>query len=573
MKITTQRKKNKGKNTTRRTLKTYVRYSSPNSVKHNTLIKSTFESAYSIPIRNLSEHYSIRFINAHGDISPEIFYVVPDKTHIIMPNVCGVPTSTSQTFTNPLYQSIDEAIKSFENKFVKQSIEKDTTYTVYTPGSIIPMQTFLFDPTLPFNKNNLLVGFVGVFGPSSFFENSFIKNVVQFKLADADNVLSVPWKKVNLFLFEILEHIRIYLNSFDKDSKGRPITPIYRIYKIILDTLSESKIPIRQSLEEDTRTIFSYGPMSYERTGIDEYILGLIREKIDIPKINGIKYTKSLEAIRYLLPLIPENILGELVSQSMLENIHKKLTRISINKIVEKTHEPSIDTYYVVNACRSLMESKENTPSEFNFLANETKESVSTVENKYTKIDTSKYSAALISKMDTLTKENERNPNASINMNKINELRLSKGLKKYVQSVMNYRELYELFSDIVKINEPDEKFIPMINSVHEILKILEEYAPKEKVKATINTASEAEFARVRATEINTEDRKKEIEQLERRRKTIAGTIRELKTMKKSVTGKSIPAAAATAAATEREERIANLKKELAEIDKTLRPVE
>lgn len=520
--------------------------------------RKTKGGAYHTPIRILPENFSVRFINAHGDISPEIFYVIPDKTYIIMPNVCGVSTSLSQTFTDPLYLAPNEAFDSFKNRFTlpKESNGRQL-YTVYVPGDIIPMQTCLFDPTLPFTKEHLLVGFVGVFGPGQFFNNSFIQKKVKYKNAGADNVLAIPWKEVNMFMFELLEHIRIYLGGLEKDRKGKPISAIYRIYKAVLDGIQGVTVPVRKSLEDDTRLVFSLGPLYHD--------MEIHEGRFDYKKIGAINYKKSMEAIRYLLPLIPENTFGENIAQLLLDNKDKKLTRMSINRIVEKTRDPSLDTFFVLNACRSLLESK-NVGSEFNFgptevgaTATATANTTISSNNKYKKIDMSKYSAALIEKMDTLTLENSSKPMANINMKKINELRAKKGLKPLIQNILTHGELYEIFRGVIEIPESGEEYVPMIDSIKTVLSELEGYAPREKVKATVNVASEAESARIIIARLSDEERKKEVERLERRRRTLLASLREIKTMKKGV-------GTAAAVAAEREERIAGLRKELAEIE-------
>jgi hypothetical protein len=514
--------------------------------------------AYSIPIRDIKEHYAIRLVNAHGEISPEIFYVVPDKSYLIMPNICGVPTGIFQTFTDPAYLPIDKAFESFRQKF---GVIGEVPYTIFTPGDIIPMQTFLFDPTLPTSEKDIKVGFVGVFGPSVFFNNPFIQDARKFQYLGADNVFSIPLKNVNMFMFELLEYIRLHLNTLDKDSKGKPLSPIYRIYKTILDSLAGVKISVRQSLEEDTRMTFSQGPVSYG-TGLDEYILSMSRGRFSKEKIEKIKYNKSLEAIRYLLPLIPENMIGSTVGQMLLENINKKLTRISINQIIEKTRDPSVDTYFVINACRSLRESKD--VPEFDFMADSVEvvaaaaAAAATDKNdKYKTINTSKYSATLISKMNSLVKEREENPLGIINMKRINELRVKKGLKKYIQTILNYSELYKLFREMINIEDPGAEFVPMIESIKDVFTELESYAPKETVKATTNIRSEVNLERARVIEKVKEEMGKEKELLERRRKILVGKIRELKTMRSGIS------------ATDKEERLASLRQEIEEINREL----
>lgn len=523
-----QRKKNEKRSRSRKTR---------SSKKHHKLNKTIKGGSYTVPIRDLPDHYSIRFINAHGEISPEIFYIVPDKTYLIMPNVCGVPTHISQTFTDPLYIPYDEALKSFRNKFVELTKLGDTSYTVFLPGDIIPMQTFQFDPSLPYSKEEALFGFVGVFAPSVFSNNLFIQNMIKFKMVGADNVFSIPWKNINILLFEILEYIRLYLNTLDKDRKGRPNSEIFRIYKTILDKISGVKTTIKQSLEEDTRLTFTYGIIfenAYTRS---------LSQRINYDKIKGINLIASLQAIRYLLPLIPENMINELISEIVVKDTEYKLKKISINQIVEKTRDPSVDNFFIINSCRSLRESTE--PPQFNFTADEKIGTVTTAaaaasasaststasgapNNKYKKIDFGKYSAKLISKLNSLTLQNNTNPLATINMKKINELLMKKGFKKNIQTVVNYSELYKLFKDVMSIDEPGEEFLPMIESIKQVLFELEEYAPKETLAATRNVAHEADTARLRAMEISFEERKKELERLIRERKRTSEAIREHK---------------------------------------------
>ena len=528
-------------------------------------------AAYQIPIREPPDHFSVRYINAHGEISPEIFYVVPDKTYLLMPNVCGVSTHISQTFSDPLYLPFDEADTVFRQKFIANSrnasaaaaastedVRFASKYTVFVPGDIIPMQVFIFDPVIGYTTEIFRFGLVGVFSPAVFEKNPLVSLITKYKIAD--NVYKIPLNAVNMVMFEIMENIRIYLNKCDKDAKGKAVSSFFSLYKVILEKLCGQNIPIKNIMLDDPRFLYSFGVYKYDNL-YNEYYKSRIGRKYNIEKIGKIPFKISSVIVRLLLPLISENMfneeLGAVLLQQFKESTDKK--RISINTIIEKTRDPSVDTIFVINACRSLKEQKDKplldfrkNDSEVGAAGATVATTFATVPDKYTTIDLTKPSAKMIGKLDRMTIENISNPDAVINMTRINSLRRKKGLRPVIQNVLEYSELYDILKEIADLPEPGPEFAPMVASIRDLLSYLSG-PPEKKVKATLNVAAEATVSRSVAAAMTAAEKAKELEKLKKKRRFITNKIRELKKLR-------------TVSAAEKEEKLPLLSKELEELD-------
>lgn len=474
----------------------------------------TSGGAYKIPLRdtNLVEPYTTRYINAHGEISPEIFYVIPEKTYILMPNVCGVSTSTRQTFSEPLYLNREETDTSFRMRFTTGS-----GYTVFQPGDIIPLQTLRFDPTLKSTiPDKLFFGFVGVFSEGILKESPILKNLIKHKISD--NVFEYHWKDLGSFIFDLLEHIRNFLNIQEKDTKGKPITPIYTVYKLILDTICGFPVTIYDALNTSTLKIFND----------NIYRIDYMKSKVTYIGENYTKkipYAILLSSLRHLLPLIPENSINKSIGNLILDAYREKrfVSRKGIHEVIEETRDPTKNTFFILNACRSLLEERTTTWNIDSTLSNTMNKS----------INLTKYSAKLISKIDTYTQQNITNPYATINMNLINELRGKRGFKKIIQPILTYHELEEIFRQTISISTfEDREFTSMLDLMKDIVKELEVYTPIQRVKATEDMEAAAVASRDKSLEILADERKKELEILQKRRKLILDKIRNTKTIRR-----------------------------------------
>jgi hypothetical protein len=472
--------------------------------------------------------YSIRYINAHGEISPEIFYVVPNNVFILLPNVCGVPTSVTHTVSAPIYINKDEARDIFRKKFITGELSTiGTQFTVFVPGDIIFMQTFIFSPIVGRREPKFIkFGFVGVFDESALLVNPLYNEIKMSRLPEYDNIFYLNLSAAQKFLFSVLNFFRIH---FINDFKGKkPSGSLWKLYRYITGILYKDKehvslptISTENLLKYNSRIVFS----NPEISTLTNYYKEKSRELPTL--INAIPMNDIRTTISYLLPLIPENLIAPLLADKYLENIDTKgakMQNISLKTVIDKTRDIEKPTYFVINSCRSLIERRiESFNNETPALINE--------KSRYEIINMAKPSSRLVSKIDELALNKGDDFRTGLNIKNINEIRKSAGLREIRQDVFHYSELLAILRETIGTDRliTNNSYSILKERLREAIVELELYKPIEETRATMQIKGEASaaaesVAAIEAAEIaaGVKSKRRELEKnIETTRKTIA----------------------------------------------------
>lgn len=265
------------------------------------------------------ENFNIRIVNAHGSISPEYYYIVPENVYLMLPNMCGVSTSAEDVAAQSLFQTPEEGIKTFLNRFVKGGSKAvdGAPFTVYEPGDIMPMHVLSFDPRFAITEYFLRrevpdykFGFVGVFRPGSLERLPFLNDALIDEKGAKNNVFRVVWRD---------------LNSRKGENANFP---------------TESWVIQRYCM-----TLLNY----LRRMG-DIYTEHL-RPYADID-VGTMTREQCNNIFRYLLPMIPESYMA---SRILASNIYTYSMYDIITEIVSKRADDN-PLFVLFNTCRSLQE-------------------------------------------------------------------------------------------------------------------------------------------------------------------------------------------------------------------------
>lgn len=468
--------------------------------KQTTRRSNQYGSSYKGALRSMnlnSPEYTVRYICAHGEISPEIFYVVPKNVYILLPNVCGVATSVTHTIADPIYQNKENSQNIFKKKFITgETANVGTQFTVFIPGDIIPMQTFIFSPHVGHKSNDSVkIGFVGVFTEAALFNNILYKEIESTRIYD--NIFKLNIDTTKKLAFSLLNYFR---TNFIKDFKDKkPYGNLWGLYRDLTRKFYDTKNSIT------TSDLLTYNAEAF----------------IPYDLIKKIPINSMRTLLTYLLPLIPENLISPILIDKYFETIRTpgaSIPNISLKTVIDTTKNIDQPTYFVVNACRSLMEKKFG---DFN----------STVEKRYNMPNITKYSAEMIHNLDRLTLNIDGDIRTGFNMNNINAIREAAGLPKIRQDVFHYSELLNILretenTDVILPNSP---YFIIKNRLSEAILYLSSYKPVEEVKATRNIKSEiytsvaaAEAAKTAEIEEILSSKRKELEKnIESTKKTIS----------------------------------------------------
>lgn len=454
--------------------------------------KNYHGGAYKAPLRPadfiLDDKHSIQYICAHGEISPEIFYVVPKGVYVLLPNVCGVATSVTHTISDPIYQNKDDADSIFRKKFITGELsDKGAQFTVFTPGDIMPMQTFIFSPFVGrIKKNKTMFGFVGVFEPSILNDNPLYTSIKTLRIYD--NIFQLNDAQLRKLLWDVMNYLK---NGFGT----KPTGPIYGLYRECLRRLINTSVKTEDLLKYDVRIIISHPEISVLPEFYRQKLI-IYNDVLDKIPINLVIYCLNI-----LIHTIPENNLANLISKKYLESVksNSKQPLFSIKTLVDNAKIEEGNTYFVVNACRSLMERKGGIG--FNLEHNEeipgsaaaTMTAMATA--VYSRPNSSKYSAEIISKIDAFALNADGDPTTALNMNNINAVRKANGLDTIRKDVFHYSELREIFRETVTRSLADPgPYSVLIERLKEVVGKLENYRPIEEVRATSRIKEEVAIA-------------------------------------------------------------------------------
>ena len=129
--------------------------------------------SYSIPLRpedRPAADYDLNILTAHGEITPDYYYIVPDNTIIILPNACGLVLKVDESAADYLFMEPTEAKAAFERDFMTTTGKRRAPFTAYFPGDIMPLHLFTFSPLLHIYPGQFTMGFVGVFKPGALYK-------------------------------------------------------------------------------------------------------------------------------------------------------------------------------------------------------------------------------------------------------------------------------------------------------------------------------------------------------------------------------------------------------------------
>jgi gas vesicle protein len=433
---------------------------------------------------------AIQYICSHGEISPEIFYVIPPNVYILMPNVCGVSTSVTQTIADPIYQTKEEADRIFVQKFITGEMSGGTRFTVFCPGDIIPMQTFIFSPLVGSRgASSINLGFVGVFDGGALVRNPLFSLIKDKRVSD--NFFSLNTNESLKFMFELLNNYREYFRRL-KESGVKPSGNLWGLYRAVTAKLYGASITTDDLLTFNSQILYSNPNISrlpeyYRKTA------GIYKDKIGKIGQNNINYVLS-----YLLPLIPENQLAEYLSEKYLENIKIENTiipNVSLKTVVKLTKSEFKTTIFVVNACRSLLErSLESFESDgaTNGVAAASAAAIpgsAAACGRYNAPNVGKPSSELIMTIDELNRNVDGDRRTAFNMKNINEIRQAVGLEQILQDVLTYRDLHRILSETIEAVAASatpalSSYSVLIDRIRIIQDKLGKYKPIEEIRAT-----------------------------------------------------------------------------------------
>jgi len=478
--------------------------------------------SYRTPM-NPIEKFDIRIVNGHGSISPEYYYIVPENVYFLMPNTCGVPTAATDVAAQSLFQTPEEGVKTFIDRFVKGGVKAATAapFTVYEPGDILPMHVFSFDPRLAIKDyflrketKHYKFGYVGVFEPGALEKFPLVNDAIVDFEAEKNNLFRVVWADLKVRIDE-----GVY-----KYSPHHPA--IIQIYCIKLLNYLRS---LGGKYTDYLRPFENYT------------VVNITREHC-----NSMFY--------YLLPLIPQN---SMASRILATNRYDYSMNDIVTEIVSKRADDK-PLYVLFNTCRSLLE-KYSTKSAWN-------------DNNV--IKRNKPSMALVRAISAAGHTNS-DP-VAVNMNTINNFRETKGLSPHIQAVIKYDDLLALLGETRGVYDfsTDAEFASLMAKIESLITILSVHKPSDeavgatkfmnsqiaeardesmrRAAADAEAAAAEEVAKAEATKVANE---RELIMLKRRREKIKEDISILKRGKMNDSKK---------------ERIATLKTELASVLEQIR---
>ena len=463
--------------------------------------------SYRTPM-NPIDKFNLRIVTAHGTLSPEYYYIVPANVYLMLPNMCGVGTSTEHVVSQPLFQTPEEGIRTFLNRFIKGGTKTDSgaPFTVYEPGDIIPIHVVTFNPTLSTNKYfltderypNYAFGYVGTFQPGALEKVPFLDYAVVSRGHPINNHFMLSWRDLK----------------------------------------------------------YSYAQEKYlpgDKWVVQRYCMALINY---LNGLGGI-YTEFLEPyagykmdtmtradcdmiMRRLLPVIPEN---SMAAQIIRTNTYNYSMYDIISDLISKRTDDA-PLYVLFNVCRTL---QEDSVPETNWNANMTKKT--------------KPSMELIRAISNSGHTNS-SP-AAVNMNTINTFRKAKGLSVHKHSVIKHDQLLALLRETKESYSAstDADFEPILAKIDPLVAMLSTYAPhredrvgatifmdnnieriNKEIEESIRATEEAEGAAAAASAseaaaASTAQREHELLVLKRRRNKLKENIAFLKSGKKNATEK------------------------------------
>lgn len=265
--------------------------------------------SYRAPIERL-ERFRLRICNAHGTITPEYYYIVPDNVFILLPNSCGLPTSTNDVVSESIFFPAEEGAALFMDRFLKGGTRTETgaQFTVYVPGDILPIHVFDFNSMLAWKTDELQFGYVGIFLPGALVNLPFLHHPVAPTGVER-NLFKLRWYP----------------------------TPAGEIYPYI----PEGRLDIAQN--------FCMTIINYLRTAGPHY-KEMLKKYKDI-HARTITRSDCLQILDKLIPMIPQNTIAPAIVETRQ---HAYSMYDVVNHCeMKKTDAPLI---ILMNACRSLQE-------------------------------------------------------------------------------------------------------------------------------------------------------------------------------------------------------------------------
>ena len=365
---------------------------------------------------NPIDEFHLRILNAHGTISPEYYYIVPDNVYLMMPNTCGVKTMTSDVVTQSIFEAPEDGVRTFRERFMGAKTAEGNSFTVYEPGDIIPIHIFNFSPTLgtrAFLRNavgTIEFGYVGTFRPGSLHSLPFLDDATPL-YTRKDNFYGIVWQP-----------------GFEK--------------------VTDEYFPKEKYIIQN----YCLAIINYLKTLGDAYN-DILRPFNTVTRV-GLTRSACVDIMKLLLPVIPENSMAPKILAS-------GEYRYSLHDIVEHfSYERSDDKPMIVlfNACRTL---KEDGKMEWNGNT----------------VDTVKPSMALVRAMSASVRRNDSD--ATVNMKLVNTLRIKKGMPIYPYSVIKYDQLSAILHETYAAYnaETDAEFRLLIGKLAPLLEVLAAYRP------------------------------------------------------------------------------------------------
>ena len=347
-----------------------------------------------------------------------------------MPNSCGVPTAAVDVAAQSLFQTPEEGVKTFIDRFVKGGVKAATAapFTVYEPGDILPMHVFSFDPRLAIKDlflrketNNYKFGYVGVFEPGALEKFPLVNDAIVDYEEAKNNLFRVVWIDLK---------VRIDEGVYKYSPNHPAIIQIYCIKLLkYLRSLGGAYPDFLRALENYT-------------------VVNITREHCNA-------------MFQQLLPLIPQNSMASRILATARYNY-------SMNDIITELVSKRADDkplFVLFNTCRSLME-KDATKSAWN-------------ENNV--IKRNKPSMALVRAISAAGHTNSEP--VAVNMNTINNFRKMKGLSVQRHAYIKHDELRALLGETRGSYDAstDAEFAPLMAKIESLITILSAYSPSADV--------------------------------------------------------------------------------------------
>jgi len=397
-------------------------------VKHTRKIKNKRNGgSYRTPMNPITD-FHLRILTAHGTISPEYYYIVPDNVYLLLPNECGVRTTTAEVVSQSLFQPAEEGVRTFFDRFVKggSKTAEGAPFTVYEPGDILPMHVFTFDSRLrgvhSFVRkatSDFTFGFVGAFQPGSLEKLPFVDHAV----VDGDGI------KNNHFLLVWKDMERGY--DFD--------TRTYNFYPKFHWVLQNYCMEV----------------LNYLRTKGETY-LEILKPYIGATS-GSLTREQCADIFRYIIPVIPENTMASkiLATGEYRYSMHDVIAHFSSQIVHSK---PLI---ILMNTCRSLQET-------------ETLE----VDWNDNVVKKGKPSLALVRTVSNYGHTNDSD--VAVNMKAINAFRATKGLSSVNDTVLKYDQMLAILAETYASynSATDSVSGPLMKKMEPLLDVLGSYAPR-----------------------------------------------------------------------------------------------